>query len=130
MAYEIRKEPTAFALDRSDRTQRRIEDRQHLAFIRTLPSIISGGYGCEACHIRFGDPRYRKAKTPMGRKPDDAYTLPMLPEEHREQHSGNERAFYARYGIADPCGLALAIYDVTGEHEEAVKLILQARESR
>lgn len=119
----IRRHPEAFSLDRSDKTTKRIEDAGHLAFIRTLPSVVSGQYGVEACHLRFGDPRHRKPKTAMGRKPDDWFVLPLTPEEHRDQHSTNERLWWTRQGIEDPCGIALALYAVTGDQEEAEKLI-------
>lgn len=127
MGHMVVRDPEAFSLDPSDKTQKRIKDAAHLAFIRTLPSVVSGAYGCEACHIRMGSPQHRKARTPAGRKPDDAYCLPLLPDEHREQHSGAEMAFWTRNGIKDPCGLALAIYAVTGQQAEAIKIIMAAR---
>lgn len=126
MAFAIRKEATAFALDPSDKAQKRIKDERHLAFIRSLPSALSGVYGCEACHIRYGDPMYRKKHTGKGQKPDDCWTVPLSPDEHREQHAGNERTFWQRYGI-DPLAIAQQLYAVTGDTEAAVKTILNAR---
>lgn len=119
----VRRPDTAFGLDRADKTTARIKEPKHLAFIRTLPSIISGQCGVEACHIRFGDPRHRKPSTGKGRKPDDWFVLPLTPDEHRDQHSMNERLWWTRQGIEDPCGIALALYAITGDQEEAEKLI-------
>lgn len=119
----VRVPDTAFALDRSSKDTRRVKCPKHLAFIRLLPSIVSGRYGVEACHIRFGDPRNGKTGTGMGRKPHDRFVLPLTPEEHRDQHSTNERLWWTRQGIEDPCGIALALYAVTGDQEEAEKLI-------
>ncbi|WP_152045454.1 DUF968 domain-containing protein [Aureimonas psammosilenae] len=121
----IRFPDTAFSLQPLGKKQRRIEEPRHLAFIRTLPSIISGQMGCEACHIRFGDPRHRKPMAGTGRKPDDWFTVPMTPDEHRHQHSMNEHAFYEGHGINDPCQLALDIYAVTGDPDEARRIIAE-----
>lgn len=120
---QIRRPDTAFALDPVGKQFARQEDKHHLAFIRLLPSVISGQYGVEACHIRMGDPRHRKPRTGAGRKPDDAWTLPMTPDEHRAQHSMNERAFWTQHGVDDPCALALALFQNSGDQEEAERLI-------
>lgn len=119
----IRRPDTAFSLDPIGKEQRRIEDQAHLAFIRTLPSVISGQHGVEACHIRFGDPRHRKPKTGMQRKPDDFYVLPLTPTEHRDQHSTNERLWWTRQGIDDPCQIALDLYKCTGDRDAALAVI-------
>ena len=113
---------TAFSLDKTDKDQGRIKDEKHLAFIRTLPSILSGQMGCEAAHIRYGDPRHRKRKTPLARKPDDCFVIPLTPEEHRSQHSENERQWWAQKGI-DPIQVALDLYDVSGNTQAALKVI-------
>lgn len=126
MAYQFPRPATAFALDPSSKDQARIKDERHLAFIRTLPSVLSGAYGCEACHIRYGDPMYRKSRTGKGRKPDDAWTVPLTPEEHREQHSMNEVQFWNRYRI-DPLAIAHDLYRHTGDTAAAVAIILKAR---
>jgi len=117
---------TAFSLDPSDKKQSRIQDEAHLAFIRSLPSIISGAEQCEACHIRYGDPKHRKPKTGKGRKPDDAWTVPMTPAEHRMQHSMNEVAFWDRTGI-DPLEVAHQLYRFSGNIEAGRRIIMNAR---
>jgi hypothetical protein len=126
MAFAIRRPMTAFSLDPSDKAQSRIKDERHLAFIRTLPSVLSGAFGCEACHIRYGDPMYRKKHTGKSQKPDDAWTLPLTPDEHRNQHDNNEREWWRAQGI-DPLRLAQQLYAVTGNSEAAIKIILEAR---
>lgn len=124
MAFQIARPSTAFALDPSGKAQGRIKDERHLAFIRTLPSALSGVYGCEACHIRYGDPMYRKKKTGKAQKPDDAWAIPLTPDEHREQHSMNERVFWQARGI-DPLAIAQALYQVSGDVEAAVRIIMK-----
>lgn len=120
---------TAFKLDPSDKGQKRIHDEAHLAFIRELPSLVSGKEGCEACHVRYGDPRHRKRKTPKGRKPDDAWCVPMTSEEHRTQHSQNEQVFWQAVGI-DPLEVAVQLYAVSGDLEAGRKIIKDARRAR
>lgn len=128
MAFAIARHPEAFSFDLSDRKQRRIEDAGHLAFIRKLPSVISGAYPCEACHIRSGSPVHRKKRTGGQQKPDDCWTLPMTPEEHRAQHSENELSFYRRHGI-EPFELALKLYESSGDFDAAKHIISNARKS-
>lgn len=129
MAYKIARPATAFALDPSDKKQKRIEDNPHLAFIRKLPSVISGRTPCEACHIRTGNPTYRKKRTGGQQRPDDAWALPMTPDEHRAQHDMNEMAFWKQHGI-DPFAMALALYEVTGDIKAGRKIIRDAIRKR
>lgn len=126
MALAIRRPDTAFSLDKSSKATRRIEDPAHLAFIRKLPSAVSGAMGCEACHIRSGSALHRKKHTGGQQKPDDAWTLPLTPDEHREQHSGNEVEFWRQRGI-DPFELAVRLYEITGDFEAGRKIIATAR---
>lgn len=95
---------------------------RHLDWIRQLPSVISGVYGVEACHVRYGDPSYGKRPTGMGEKPDDKWCVPMTPDEHREQHAGSEREFWDKAGI-DPLKVALALWAHSGDTETAIKII-------
>lgn len=128
--YAIKRPDTAFSLDPSNKAQKRIKDDGHLAFIRTLPSVISGEFGCEACHVRYGDPRYRKKHTGGQQKPDDAWTVPLTPAEHRDQHANPpEQDWWDRHGI-DPLWLCLKLYAATGDRDAALKAILEARKAR
>ncbi len=126
MAYAFRRPDSAFANDKSGKQTRRIEDPAHLAFIRTLPSVVSGALGCEACHIRAGSAVHKKKHTGMAQKPDDCWTLPLTPSEHREQHSENEMAFWRRHEI-DPFELAKKLYEATGDRDAALRIIADAR---
>ena len=128
MGFAVRRHPEAFSLDPSTKEQKRLKDDRHLAFIRTLPSVISGVYGVEACHLRYGDPLYRKKHTGSAQKPDDCWVVPMTPAEHSDQHSNNEAAWWKAQGI-DPLALARDLYAVTGNSEAATAIILKARKS-
>lgn len=128
MGFAIRRHPEAFSLDKASKNTRRLEDEAHLAFIRKLPSVVSGAFGCEACHIRTGSALHRKKHTGLAQKPDDCWTLPLTPDEHKQQHSENEMAFWRSHGI-DPFELALKLYEVTGNSEAAIAIIQKARAS-
>ena len=62
MAFAIARPQTAFSLDKSGKETASFKDDRHLAFIRTLPSVVSGTFGCEACHIRSGSPAHNTGK--------------------------------------------------------------------
>lgn len=100
----------------------RVEDAKHLAFIRTLPCVITGTSPVEACHIRYADRQHGKRETGGAEKPSDCWVVPMCPQKHREQHSMNERAFWDRYGI-DPLEVARQLFAATGDNEAGVEII-------
>lgn len=87
----------------------RQEDPAHLAYVRTLPCTICGALGCDPAHIRSPAPQHGKDQTGGGRKPDDCWVLPLCRRHHDEQHSRNELAWWASYGI-DPFPLAISLY--------------------
>jgi hypothetical protein len=70
----------------------------------------------------MSDARIAKVNPGIGQKPHDFFTLPLCGNHHREQHAMNEAAFWSGYRI-DPILLALAIYAVTGDAEEADRII-------
>ena len=128
MAFAVNRPATAFSNDRSSKATASFKDEAHLAFIRKLPSVISGAYGCDACHIRAGSPQHNKKMTGKSQKPSDCWTLPLTREEHMAQHSGNELVFWRSHGI-DPFQLAIDLYSVSGDVEAATAIILKARDS-
>lgn len=126
-----RKPVTAFTVERREKPRGRQRDAKHLAFIRTLPCLVSGSnFNVEAAHIRYSDAAWKKFNPGVGQKPHDYWTVPLSAEEHRlgrlAQHNGNEREFWERHGI-DPLPIARALYDVTGDYEAGLKIIREAR---
>jgi hypothetical protein len=98
-------------------------DEQHLAFIRRLPCIVChDNTGTQAAHVRMSDARIAKINPGVGAKPDDKYTLPLCGECHAKQHSMNELKFW-EYRNIDPVLMALALYSVSGDVEEAERII-------
>ncbi|TJW14332.1 MAG: DUF968 domain-containing protein [Mesorhizobium sp.] len=111
----------------------RKEDGAHLKWIRTLPCVVSGKRPVDAAHVRYADDAYGKRPTGGGEKPDDRWTVPLHRTLHTEgpdaQHSGSERAFWAKHGI-DPLRVALALYNVTGDDEQGELIIRNASQRR
>lgn len=130
IAYRLPRNPEAFSLGAAKGKKRpRIENGKHLAWIRTLPCLITGQYGVEAAHIRYAAPHLGKRDTGKAEKPDDRWTVPLSPEMHREQHSVNEQDFWQKYKI-DPCQVAMALYGISGDDEAALVVIRNARSRR
>ncbi|MBN9317983.1 MAG: DUF968 domain-containing protein [Devosia sp.] len=107
----------------------RRHDEKHLRFIRQLPCLLTGRSPVEACHIRYADLEKGKQHTGKGERPDDEYVVPLHPDLHREQHSMNERSFWQKQGV-DPVKVAKLLYAVSGNFEEAAKVLRLARLNR
>lgn len=106
--------------------QPRVHNAKHLDFIRSLPCIVTGNdVNVEAAHIRFSDLRIAKRKVGIGEKPDDIWVLPLCGEQHRRQHTMNERVYWQRVGI-DPILYALALFAVSGDHERGCQIVASA----
>ncbi|MCQ8781662.1 DUF968 domain-containing protein [Mangrovibrevibacter kandeliae] len=117
---------TAFSLERSDDHAPRQRDERHLAFIRTLPCVVTGVYGVEAAHVSYRAAAVGKRQRGLGEKADDQWTVPLAPVEHRRQHSMNERAYWQSVGI-DPIAVAQALYGVSGDEMAATMILTTAR---
>lgn len=61
--------------------ERRIRDSSYLVWIRSLPSVISGG-NAEPHHL------IGHGHSGMGTKTSDYWTFPLTRDEHQELHSG------------------------------------------
>lgn len=121
---------TAFAIAGSGRRRPRIENKNHLAFIRRLSCVVClSRVRVEAAHVRLGSPLYGKPQAGLQEKPDDRWTWPACPRHHDEQHSMNEAAFWSALAI-DPLQLALALFDATGDEERAEQIIRAHRGER
>jgi hypothetical protein len=85
----------------------RQHDDGYLAYIRQQRCCICGdNLTVEAAHLRIGSINDGKRNTGMAEKSSDKWALPLCVTHHREQHTMNEREFWASYGI-DPFALAM-----------------------
>ena len=66
-------------------------DRKYRAWIRSLPSAVSGKGPCEACHTGSDGGASMKAS--------DYSCIPLIPEEHREYHWIGKPAFEQKYRL-------------------------------
>lgn len=123
--------PTAFSIERTKQRRPRVENKDHLGFIRSLPCMICGTHAnVQAAHIRARSTLYRKRQAGTAEKPDDKWAVPLCAEHHLfgddAQHDFNELIWWANHGI-DPFGLALGLFGCQGDVEEAEGIIEQAR---
>jgi hypothetical protein len=126
MAGRVAYVDTAFSLDKSSKATVSFKDDAHLAFIRKLPSAVSGRTPCEAAHIRTGSADHNKKKTGGAQKSSDCWTLPLTADEHRSQHDANELAWWRSHGI-DPFDLAAKLYEVSGDVMAGTEIIRKSR---
>lgn len=128
MAVEIRRPDTAFSLSPGKKKRPRQFDNQHLAFVRGCSCAVCGRRPVEAAHVRMPSLIDGKRETSTAEKPSDKWVVPLCPEHHREQHSENERAWWAKQGI-DPIRLCLALWASTGDEDGAEVILAHARRS-
>ena len=99
----------------------RRHNEKHLAFIRGLPCIrCADSTSTEAAHLRRSDARIGFKNPGVGQKPSDCFVLPLCGKCHRLQHQIGEDDFWKDF---DPLLLALALYAISGDQEEAQRII-------
>jgi len=127
MALRILRPETAFsnAPVGKQKKRARSEDRDHLAWIRTLPCVVTGERPVDPAHIRYADRVYGKREVGKAEKPDDRWVVPLCRRIHDEQHSMSERIFWARYGL-DPLRIALALHANSGDDDQAMVILQEA----
>lgn len=123
MPSRIRTPATAFPLTGGLKKHPRVEDKGYLAFVRKLPSIVSGSHqNVQACHVRYSSPSHGKRETGMGEKPDDRWAVPLTADEHLfgkdSQHASGERGWWRRQGI-DPLCVAALLFSAYKVGDEA-----------
>ncbi len=127
MAGRFAYHPEAFSKDKSGKATKSFKDEAHLAFIRKLPSPISGAYGCDPAHISAGSPIHNKKRTGGGQKASDCWTVPLTRAEHDAQHDhGDELAWWRTHGI-DPFELAIKLYENTGDAIRCIEILRKAK---
>lgn len=90
------------------------QDPEHLEFIRSLPSCLSGEYGCDPHHLLSAPGRG------VGLKAPDWWTVPLARMEHdrlhRECGSKTEEEWFVAQGVM-PHILARTLWHLSGDHE-------------
>lgn len=95
-----------------------VKSSKYLAFIRTLPCVISGEMPVEAAHLSKAAPEWGHAGRGKGQKASDRWALPLSPRLHQEQHAMSEMAFWKKHGV-DPHRIACVIWGLWSERGDA-----------
>ena len=66
-----------------------VRDERYKAFVRSLPSAVSGRYACDPCHTGGHG---------IGTKSSDLSCIPLTRKEHRE-FDQDPRGFAERHGL-------------------------------
>ncbi len=109
MAFEIRKTNVVAIPKRKSQ-----KSKDYLSFLHRLPCVVTGVRIVEAAHLSTARLEYGHYGRGKGSKAPDRWALPLSPEQHRRQHSGNEMAYWQSVGI-NPHILALTIWGLFSE---------------
>ncbi|MEH2508654.1 hypothetical protein V1291_000008 [Nitrobacteraceae bacterium AZCC 1564] len=97
----------------------RQHDRQHLAYVRSLPCCVCGSLrNVEAAHIRMGCIAIGKDPTGMQEKPHDRWTVPLCHYHHQSgtlaQHKVGEETFWREIHGLNPFAIAARLWTESG----------------
>lgn len=104
------------------KSSKRVKDDAYLDFIRSLPCLVTRREPVEAAHVSYAAPEYGKLGRGKGAKESDRWAVPLCPDEHRKQHSLNERDYWRSVGI-DPCIIAALLWAAYPSRERALLVI-------
>ncbi len=105
------------------RRPRRVNEK-HRRWIAERPCVICTVTPCHAAHIKFADARVCKPlSSNIGMKADDRFCVSLCEKHHMQQHSMGERNFWEQRKL-DPILIALNLYSISGDDEEADHFIL------
>ena len=93
---------------------------EYLVWVRKLPCIVTLAMPVEAAHLSTANLKYGHLGRGKGKKADDRWALPLVPEKHVDQHRRRELAFWEQHGI-NPYTAALVLHGMWSVHGEEVK---------
>lgn len=105
MAFRIAPQQTVTTFPK----QKAKKNGNYLAFLHSLPCVVSGVHEIQAAHLSYANPRYGHYGRGKGSKAPDRWALPLSATEHAHQHSMNEETYWRSVGI-NPHVLALTIF--------------------
>ncbi|TCL70604.1 DUF968 domain-containing protein [Rhizobium sp. BK251] len=91
--------------------------KDYLAWLHTLPCVVTGQSVVEAAHVSFSAPWHGHYGRAKGTKAPDRFALPLCKSEHDRQHSMNERAYWDSVGI-NPHELANTLFGIFSDYDE------------
>lgn len=129
---KIARPDTAFSLQ--PKTAKARKDSGYLAWLHSVPCIVTGTLPVEAAHLSTAHAKYGHMGRGKGQKSNDRWALPLSPEEHRLQHHLGEKAYWFRFdrdGVTffiDPYLTALVLHGLYLDGvspEDAYRIIRQ-----
>ena len=98
----------------------------HLALLRQMPCAVTLKMPAgEVHHLQNGI-----KDRGLGMRSQDRWGLPLLHHLHMELHakgSRNEPGWFLKHGIADPLGLANALWHATGDLPKMIAILMEHR---
>lgn len=91
--------------------------KSYLAWLHSLPCVVTGRHGVEAAHVSFAAPLYGHYGRAKGTKAPDRFALPLSKAEHVRQHSMNEQIYWLSVGI-NPHELANTLFGIFSDYDE------------
>jgi hypothetical protein len=129
MIKQARRRAPKTAVTMSASPRGRQLDPEHKAAISRLPCVATLrrhgvlSFGVHVAHLRFSNAAAGARNPGLQRKPDDRWTLPLSPCEHRLQHQMGEADYWSNLGL-DPHQLAQALYEHSPDLDAMLEVLL------
>lgn len=94
-----------------------VKSKTYRDWVNKLPCMVSGKWPVEAAHLNTANDFYGHTGRAKMNKASDRWVLPLIQEKHREQHDGNEMAFWAKHRI-NPHLAATILYGLFNERSD------------
>jgi hypothetical protein len=93
-----------------------VKSKGYLAWLHTLPCVVSGRTPVEAAHVSYADTNVGAFGRGKSQKVSDRWAVPLHPDLHVDQHRTNEASWWAMQGV-DPHQIALILWGIWNEHK-------------
>ena len=126
---KIARPDTAFSLQ--PKTAKARKDSGYLAWLHSVPCIVTGTLPVEAAHLSTANPKYGHMGRGKAQKAHDRWALPLSHDQHLLQHfEGEARYWVAQWEIReiDPYLTALVLHGLYLDGvspEDAYRIIRQ-----
>ena len=105
---KIARPDTAFSLQ--PKTAKARKDKGYLAWLHSVPCIVTGTLPVEAAHLSLANPKYGHMGRGKGQKAHDRWALPLSPDQHRLQHNYGEERYWKYRAQINPYPIALVLH--------------------
>lgn len=91
-----------------------VKSKDYRDWVNKLPCLVTGEWPVEAAHLSTHNAKYGHTGRAKGRRASDRWVLPLTQQIHRQQHQGNEMAFWKSHGI-NPHEACLVLWGLFNE---------------